>query len=932
MRIGIKLTIGFSLVVLSILITAGLSLSVYRKINEKCIELKDDIKPNVVAMMQLYKAIVDLDHWSMTYVLDSHDEHKQKVQSAIEHLEKVGIEHLEDEKLDGSVKRAMAEDILARVKRFTLTITEIINLREQGAESSEIFKTKAVEYRSAINTLLKELGTYRAYLIGELTKAHETLDKERSLGARIILLGAIVIMVLASAIGFAITRSIVKPIDKLRKGVEIIGKGNLDYKVGIDAKDEVGQLSRAFDRMAENLKSNTVSIDELNKEIADRKKVEDFLRESEAKYKDLMNTLPETVFEMDEKGNLTFVNEAGLKIFGYTKKDFDWGLSALQMAAPEDRERAGENIKRALMGASLEGIEYKAQRKDGSTFPVIIHVRRIMLDKERAGLRGVTLDITELRQTEEALQESEEKFQTLYESSRDAILLLTPQEVFFDCNPAAVELFGCTNKKEIVSKSPADISPEYQPDGTLSSIKAQQMMEIATKNGSHFFDWAHKRMDGKEFCATVLLTRVELKGKKVLQATVRDVTQRVEAKRELEKAKQQAEAASNAKSQFLANMSHEIRTPLNAIIGMSKTLGKYDAENLTDKQLEGLAIVHRSSQRLLSLINDILDISKIEAGKIEVKLDSFSLDVLVGGIRSMALTLIGDKDIDFSVEKSELVPANIVSDAHKLHAILTNIVSNSVKFTDEGKIVLKIYTEQERLYFRVSDTGIGIHEHDMKNIFEEFTQVDSSTTKKYQGTGLGLTICKRMVELLGGEIEADSTLGKGTTITFFVPLKSQDAISVDHLTRPAEQESQQDSIVQQPSDDDSDSRASESLPTILIAEDDEFGRAAVKMMLERRYRLIFAKNGKEAVEKFFATSPDIVLMDIMMPVMDGCQAFAEITRNSTKPTVPIIALTAKAMVNEREELLAYGFTDYISKPIDDEVLISVIEKHISKNA
>jgi signal transduction histidine kinase/ActR/RegA family two-component response regulator len=607
----------------------------------------------------------------MTYALYGQEEHKQKVQFAIEHTEKIGLEHLEHEKLHGQVKQIMAEEIMAKVKRFTLIITEIFNLREQGMEASEIFQIKAVEYHSAVNTLLGELGEYRTFLIGELTLAQQALHEARALGAKIIAVGAVLIMVLASAIGFAITRSIVKPVRRLHRGVEIISEGNLDYKIGEDAKDEIGQLSRAFDSMAENLKKTTVSIGELNKEIDGRKRVE----------------------------------------------------------------------------------------------------------------------------------------------------------------------------------------------------------------------------------------------------------------KELENAKQQAEAANKAKSQFLANMSHEIRTPLNAIIGMSKTLCKYDIDNLSSKQLEGLGIMHKSSQRLLSLINNILDISKIESGKIDVKLTSFSLDVVIAGIRSMATTLIGDKAIDFSVQKSDLVPANIVSDAQKLHAILMNIIGNSVKFTDRGEIILEIYIEGDQLYFKVSDTGIGIDEHNLKHIFEEFTQVDSSTTKKYQGTGLGLAISKKMVELLGGEIKAESKLGEGTVITFFIPLESQ-AIADEDITAPTEHEDIKKVVGRQVPDAGTIGQQ----PKILVAEDDEFGRAAVRMMLEHSYQLVFAKNGKEAIEKFFATSPDIVLMDIMMPVMDGYQAFAEITKNSSKPTVPIIALTAKAMIDEREELLAYGFTDYISKPIDDEVLIGVIEKHISRNA
>jgi len=409
----------------------------------------------------------------------------------------------------------------------------------------------------------------------------------------------------------------------------------------------------------------------------------------------------------------------------------------------------------------------------------------------------------------------------------------------------------------------------------------------------------------------------------------RDITEAKRAEKHLKEAKDAAELANKAKSQFLANMSHEIRTPLNTIISISKILHKSDIDNLTAKQREGCEIIYKSAQRLLALINDILDLSKIESGKMELQLKPFSLDAQIAAIKSMARTLIGDKKITYSVEKTPSTPDTVISDVHKLHEIITNIVSNAIKFTDKGQINLKVYVQDERLFFHVSDTGIGISQYDLYHIFEEFTQADSSTTREHPGTGLGLAICKKTVELLGGKISAESELEKGTVITFYVPLIAK-ILSPDIDTAKSADSKTKISQSAVHSSTDSGTDTSIPKPTILIAEDDEFGRAAIKMMLENKYNLIFAENGEKVVEKYFSLSPDIVLMDIMMPVMDGYQAFSEINKKAKKPPVPIIALTAKAMIEDRSQLLDFGFSDYVSKPINDEMLINTIDTLLAK--
>ena len=552
------------------------------------------------------------------------------------------------------------------------------------------------------------------------------------------------------------------------------------------------------------------------------------------------------------------------------------------------------------------------------------------LKEERDLINGIASALSEAAErkgAEERLAQERNMLRTLIDNLPDFIYIKDTKSRFTACNAAISNFMGAATREGLIGKTDFDYYPEEQ----ASEYYADEQEIIRSGRAMINKDEPHAGATGEvRWIMTSKLPLRDRDGNVVgLVGISRDITERKEAERGVQEAKEAAELASKTKSQFLANMSHEIRTPLNAIIGISKTLSKYHTSNLTAKQLEGLEIVQRSSQRLLLLINGILDLSKIESGKIEVNLRVFSLDALIAGIRSVATTLNDKDEVEFVVQKSDSVPKTVISDAQRLHEILTNIISNSVRFTERGQIVLTVYTEHNRLYFEVSDTGIGIDPRDIERIFEEFTQVDSSTTRKYQGTGLGLTISKKMVELLGGAIKAESKLGEGTTITFYIPLKRAELTADDGVTKPAEHKAQEKEVKLQPLDAGSGSIRREFLPKVLVAEDDEFSRAAIRMMLEHRYQLIFAKDGREVVEKYFSSSPDIVLMDIMMPIVDGYEAFAQITKKASEPTVPIIALTAKAMKNDRDELLCFGFTDYIPKPIDDEALVRTIEKHLA---
>jgi len=372
---------------------------------------------------------------------------------------------------------------------------------------------------------------------------------------------------------------------------------------------EYEQLRAMFHRQSEEL----AALEErLDRETTERQRGEQRIRDSEVLYSSLIDSLPVHVLRKDLEGHFTFVSQSFCELIDKPmdeiigKTDFDLYPEPLARKYREDDRRVIESNQ------VFETVEENKTHGDVRFVEVMKAPVRDSRDKT-IGIQVIFWDVTESRKAELALRTSEMKYRTLYDSSRDAIMVLSPGEGFLSGNPSAVELFGCEDEAEFTSCSPIDLSPEFQPDGQPSAVKVREVMALAMEKGSHFFEWKHCRVDGSEFYATVLLTRMQLEGKTLLQATVRDVTDQRLAAEALRAAKEAAEAASRAKSDFLARMSHEIRTPMNAIIGMTELV--LDTE-LEPSQREYLEMVRDASDSLLSLINDILDFSKIEAGRL----------------------------------------------------------------------------------------------------------------------------------------------------------------------------------------------------------------------------------------------------------------------------------------------------------------------------
>jgi len=633
----------------------------------------------------------------------------------------------------------------------------------------------------------------------------------------------------------------------------------------------------------------------------------------------LMDYLPHNIYFKDAESCFIRINKALTECFGlnepseaFGKNDFDFFTEEHARPAMADEQqiiRTGKPI--------LEKEEEETWSDRPTTWAV---TTKMPLYDERGkvvGTFGVSRDITAQRQAQEALRTSEMRYRTLYDSSRDAIMVLTPTEGFLSGNPAAIKIFGCRDEEEFTSCTPADLSPEYQPDGVLSGAKAQQMMATAMKEGSHFFEWKHRRIDDSEFFATVLLTLLELEGKDYLQATVRDITDQKLAAEELRVAKEAAEAANEAKSEFLARMSHEIRTPMNAVIGMTELLLDTD---MSPTQHEYLGLVRESAESLLSVINDILDFSRIEADKLELGSTTFDVRESLGdtmkalGIRAHA------ENLELACRFASEVPERLVGDLDRLRQIIVNLVGNAIKFTDEGEVLLNVEVESRSdndvdLHFSVTDTGIGIPPEKCSTIFDAFEQVDGSRTRKFGGSGLGLAICSRLVGMMGGQIWLESEVDRGSTFHFMVPF----VVQMDDSAKPPSVEP----------------AVLENMP-VLVVDDNATNRRILSEMLGRWTLKPTATpdvaTGLERLRQAAQTGAPyrLVLTDLHMPERDGFALVEEIRQDSELQDAIVIMLTSGDDVGDLDRCEQLGVAARLLKPIKQSELFDAIMQSLGE--
>ena len=524
----------------------------------------------------------------------------------------------------------------------------------------------------------------------------------------------------------------------------------------------------------------------------------------------------------------------------------------------------------------------------------------------------------------EALNQSEKKFRAMFESSRDALMLLDRNGVF-DCNDATLNMFGVGTKQDFCGRTAVQFSPPTQPDGEASATAAAWRIDEAFRTGEQRFEWQHVRDNGEIFDAEVLLSRQMEAGQPILQASVRDISERKREEEMLLDARRAAVEANQAKSEFLANMSHEIRTPLNGILGYCELLRRGTAD--PGMVAEHVETIHASGEHLLALINDVLDLSKIEAGRMTFENIRCSPHAVIRDVLSMLRVKAVEKGLKLESTWKAGVPTTIHSDPARLKQLLINLVGNAIKFTESGQISVTTSAvendETTVLQVEIEDTGIGIAEDMLDRIFEPFDQADTSITRRFGGTGLGLSICRQIAAGLGGDITVRSESGKGSVFTCRIGCGSLEG--VDRTEREAFE-----AVGELPRHPDITPPCTLEGTRVLLCEDGEVNRRLVKLVLEEvGVEVVEAVHGKQAFEVVQQDLDrfDVVLMDMQMPVMDGYTAATRLKEVGFDRD--IIALTAHAMSHDRDKCLAAGCTRYLTKPIDIDELISEIQQSVA---
>ncbi|PKP29876.1 MAG: hypothetical protein CVT99_15495 [Bacteroidetes bacterium HGW-Bacteroidetes-16] len=638
--------------------------------------------------------------------------------------------------------------------------------------------------------------------------------------------------------------------------------------------------------------------------ITKRKNAEEVLRQSEAKFRNLINSLPDPVLVVDSKGRIVYCNENTVNIFDY---NIDEMLNrTMEDLIPKHfrelhKTLRNEYISEPKSRAMGQGKELFAQRKDGSEFPTEIMLEPVEINGNQFTL-AIVRDITERKKIQNEL-----KLQAnLLNNVGQSVIATDLSGNVIYWNNAAEKMYGWS-MAEVIGQNIIILTPTQS-----TREQAAELMKKLSEGESWTGEFIVKRKDGSSFPALVTDTPIlDANGKLTgIIGISSDITERKRAEMELIEAKEKAEESDRLKTAFLNNVSHEIRTPLNAIVGFSGFLNDPDLK--PENRQEFIDIILQSSDQLLAIIDDIMSIASVEAGQEKIQEDEVNINLVCNLLKEQFSSKAIEKNVTLNLKSGVSDDeAIVITDATKLTQILNNLVGNALKFTRKGYINYGYKIKDSQLEFYVEDSGIGIDLDMQEIIFDRFRQIETTSTRNFGGSGLGLSISKAYVEMLGGKMWLTSEMGKGSVFYFTIPYKNANPKKLPDI----------------PSVKGLDFEF-KSTKTVLIAEDEISNFILLKEMLSNSgITMIRAVNGLEAV-KLCQSNPniDLVLMDIKMPEMDGYEATKRI--KEFRPDLPIIAQTAYITEADRIKALACGCSDYISKPISKQLLLSKINEQL----
>jgi len=661
-------------------------------------------------------------------------------------------------------------------------------------------------------------------------------------------------------------------------------------------------------------------------DVTTAKRAEEELLKAGALQSAIFNSDNFSSIATDEKGVIQIFNVGAERMLGYAAAEVMNKITPADISDPQELITRAKTLSaelRTRITPGFEALVFKASRgiediyeltyirKDGSRFPAIVSVTALRDDQ--GGIIGYLLigtDNTARKQVEaermlldQRVRDQQFYTRSLIESNIDALITTDPRGIITDVNKQMEALTGCTRDELIGAPFKDCFTDPEQADAGIKRVLGEGKLTD--------YELTARARDGTETVVSYNASTFHDRDRKLqgVFASARDVTER-------KRYEQSLQQANRAKSIFLANMSHEIRTPMNAILGFSQLMLR--DRDITPQQCHYLGTINRSGEHLLALINDILEMSKIEAGRTTLSLSTFDLFDLLKDLEMMFRVRTNEKKLAFSVEVIGDVPQYVVSDINKLRQVFINVLGNAVKFTDQGGISMRVHTDREEasgpyLLIEIEDTGPGISQDEQDQLFRHFEQTKTGR-QAGTGTGLGLAISREFVRLMGGEITYNSQVGKGSVFVILLPLKEGEAQAVEEKEKPQQ-------VVRL--------QSGQAICRVLIVDDiDDNRRLLEQLLTPLGFEVRLATNGEEAIQEFARWRPHLILMDFRMPVMDGHEAIRRIRAMAGGEKPKIIAVTASALDENRQDLIAIGADDFLSKPFREAELFQKIHHHL----